>query len=420
MLLLSALAGCGSGPEAPPLDPGTYVQDSRWWTGRSTLPLTGPGQVRVVGEIAVIEGDALIVSGSTGALGLRFDEERNDVAAIVRRYAEQVADPPAVLVLFTSFNDLGGGGPAYAIPIQNRTPGLGFGPIDQRQVFGAEGILSVANMKRPEDHQALVPLLAHEIAHVDLAHLDLVPGTTTSTAGLLGRQRAHWSAALHTEGSVLEGYGYAEIAPGSFVVNAKRSRFSELDLYGLGLLPPSEVRPFFRIDDAVVESGAKLPVAAELTIGDHVFGRRVEIDMQELVRVMGRRPARESKEIWALFALVTAPGERWDDPGLDAKIAAVDEARRAIEVAWPTLTRGKGTLRTTLPERADAGVVEADAGSLTPPPASGCGCQSGGGSGMSWMLTLVILGARRRPRRAPWRGDVLVAGLRGRYREADS
>lgn len=383
---------------SPPLDPGTYVQDPSWWTGRSAIPLGGPGQVRVVGQVAVIEGDALIVSGSTGALGLRFDEERNDVAAIVRRYAEQVADPPAVLVLFTSFNDLGGGGPAYAIPIQNRTPGLGFGPIDQRSIFGVEGLRSVANMKRPEDHEALVPLLAHEIAHLDLAHLDLVPGTTTATAVLLGRQRAHWAASLHTEGSVLEGYGYAEISPGTFVVNAKRSRFSELDLYGLGLLSPAEVRPFFRIDNAHVQSGARLPIAAELSIGDQVFGRRVDIDIAEVVRVNGPRPALERKELWALFALVTAPGERWDDPGLDAKITAVDEARRAIEEAFPTLTRGRGTLRTTLPERADAGVEGSDAGSVTPPPASGCGCHSGGAP--SWIFALAILAARRRTQRS--------------------
>lgn len=152
----------------------------------------------------------------------------------------------------------------------------------------------------------------------------------------------------------------------------------------------------FRIEDAQVQSGAKLPAAAELTIGDHVFGRRTPVRIEEIVAVCGPRPPAASHELWAVFALLTTPGVPADDPEVQAEAAAIDRLRVAVEAAWPELTRGHGTLRTTLPEpRPDAGTHA----EVPVAEASGCRCMSARASGfLGWIpLLLAARNFRRRP-----------------------
>lgn len=395
--MTALLAACGPAPA--PRHVGTYAPTP--WAARDLRPgVTTRGLVSRFGEVVVLEGDADLVSGADGQWGLRLDEDRNDVAAVCRRFAEQVADPAATLVLFTTFEDRGGGGPAYFVPIFDDTPGTGLGPLDQRDVFGVRGLEGFVNMKRLDDHEeeAQLPLLVHEVAHRHLAYLEVAPvdGATVAVP-LLGRQQAHWHAALHTGGSVLGGHGFVESTPGTFVVARKNDALSGLDLYGLGLLEPDEVEAFFFVDGLRTLDGAPIPAEAQLELGTALRGERIALDAQDVVAALGRRP-RADRPMQVVFALLTAPGQAASSTTVRAEAARIDALRGALEQAWPDWTRGRGALCTRLSgcegsSPIDAGSIDAGA----PAPAHG-GCRSGlaGARGAPWLALLGLLAARRR------------------------
>lgn len=318
---------------------------------------SSPSQVRV------LEGDTETVSPIDGGWGLRFDDGDNDLAAVIGRYVAEVTDVEATLVLFTTFDDLGRGGRAYSVPIFNDTSGTGLEPIDRRAEFRTERFVQLVNMKSIAGHRdraALLELLAHELAHRHLAYL-----STTSTVPIVGRQDAHWHAALATEGSIMGGYGWAEVGPEVFEVIAKNERFSSLDLYALGLFDPAEVEPFFFIDELRTEEGFSLPESAELFLGDRALGRRRDLSIDEVIEAAGPR-ARERAPMRAVFAVLTEPGLSATSTTAQTTVAAVEEIRAELEDSWRDLTRARGALCTTIK------------GCEAPPPPpveeSGCGC----------------------------------------------
>lgn len=397
-------AACAPGPRAP-AHPGTF--EARAWPTMELRPNTAArGLVARVGEVTVLEGDADLVSGAPGQYGLRFDEARNDLAAVVARLAAEGLDVPATLVLFTTFDDQAGGGPAYFVPISNDTEGTGLGPVDQRDLFGAHALEGVANMKRREGHLAerRLPLLVHELGHRHLAYLSAAPvaGSTVAPT-LLGRQQAHWHAALDTGGSVLGGHGFVEGAPGRFTVTRVEGALSELDLYALGLMAAEEVQPTFFIEGARTEAGFQVPAEAQLAVGDVVLGTRAVLRIEQVVAALGPR-ARAAPETRAVFALLTAPGEGAEAARVEAE--AVDALREELEAAWPTWTRGRGSLCTKVAgcevTAVDAGV--ADAGAV--PEAPG-GCRAVPQDSLPWVLALLLgiwIARVRQKRREPGAG----------------
>jgi hypothetical protein len=399
---LALVAACAPPPAAPP-HRGTF-EPGRWPAMELRSGHSARGLVARVGEVTVLEGDDTLVSGAEGQYGLRFDDARNDLASVVARLAQEGLDRPASLVLFTTFEDHGGGGPAYFVPIQSATAGTGLGPVDQGALFGAAALKGVANMKRRAGHLAedLEPLLVHEIAHRHLAYLSAAPAAGSTVAPtLLGRQQAHWHAALDTQGSVLGGHGFVEASPGRFTVARVNDALSDLDLYGLGLLRAEEVQPTFRILDPRTEAGFSVPAEAQLAVGDVILGTREVITAAQVVAALGPRDPRDDPEARVVFALLTAPGELAAEAQAEAE--AVEAVRVRLEAAWPTWTRGRGRLCTTVAgcaaPVADGGITDAaasDAGVERPAPD---GCRAGPGGELG-VLLLAGLGRRRR-RRGP-------------------
>lgn len=326
------------------------------------------------GQVPVVEGDEGLVSREEGALLLRVDAERNDVAAVAARFSETFGELEGALVVFTTFEDTGPGGRAYSLPILNEAVGTGMELIDRREEYGVARFVQVINMKA-RGGPDLLDILAHELAHRHLAYV------ATSTVSILGRQDAHWHAGLQSEGSLMGGYGWRELSPGRFVVEAKLSAFSELDLYLLGLIDPSEVRPFFFIDALANEDGFALPESAELAIGELALGRRVDLSIEEIIAANGPR-SREDQPMKAVFAVLTAPGESATSTRAQAKVAEVELLAEAIKDRWEELTVGRGSLCVGLEACAEEPPL--------PPIEEGCDCTATGSSASSPLVGLLL------------------------------
>lgn len=371
-LLAVALAGCAAedpGTTTLPRARGTHEPPAAWASARIAVASTGRGLAERRGEVVLVEGDGTIVSGQPGDWGLRVDAERHDVARVVARAAAAGADVPGVVVLYTTFEDRGAGGAGYFLPIFDDTPGTGLGPVDERLAYGAQRLEGVVNLKQV-DQALTIPradLVVHELAHRHAAHLAVQPSSTTAPAipSLLGRQAAHWHAALHSEASLLDGYAWLERAPGRFVVVERARRLGSLDLYALGLLPAAEVPPFFFVAEATTVGGAPIPAAAQLAVGTEVLGVRVPLTVDDVVRALGPRPLDARGELRVALVLLTAPGEGADDPAVLTTLTALEAERALLEGAWARATGGRGWLCTRLdgcPEgRPDAGIAEVDA-----------------------------------------------------------
>lgn len=369
----AAFASCApEDPAAPtlPLSRGTHEPPAAWASAGIAVASAGRGLTERRGEVVLVEGDGTLVSGQPGDWGLRVDAERHDVARVVARAAAAGADVPGVVVLYTTFEDRGAGGAGYFLPIFDDTPGTGLGPVDERLAYGAQRLEGVVNLKQV-DQALTIPradLVVHELAHRHAAHLAVQPSSTTAPAipSLLGRQAAHWHAALHSEASLLDGYAWLERAPGLFVVVERTRRLGSLDLYALGLLAAAEVPPFFFVAEATTLGGAPIPAAAQLAVGTEVLGVRVPLTIEDVVRALGPRPLDTRGELRVALVLLTAPGELADDPAVRTTLTALEAERALLEGAWARATGGRGWLCTRLdgcPEgRPDAGIADVDAG----------------------------------------------------------
>ena len=358
----------------------------------------------------MLAGDDVMVSGAPGQWGLRFDANRNDLAAVTTRYASEVADVDATLVLFTTFDDHGTGGPAYYVPLLADTPGTGQLMLDQRAEFGVQTLSGFVNMRRLDDHgDGLLDVLLHEVAHRHLAYLSA--RSSTVSLDLTGRQGAHWHAALSVGQSLMGGYDWRELAPGRFEAGAGPRSFTPLDRYALGLLDATALPPVFFIADATTEGGARIPPAAQLQPGAIVLGRRVDIDVDAIVAEVGPR-ALERAPMHVVLSLLTEPGESTSSTRATQLADRIDALRSDLESSWTQ--HAGGELCTQIDgcasRVADAGVVDAGA---RPPADESCGCaqaslRAGGrdtsalARGAPWLLLLLwggMRGLRRRGRR---------------------
>lgn len=174
--------------------------------------------------------------------------------------------------------------------------------------------------------------------------------------------RAHWSYFFHTGGSPMEGNNWEEMSPGVFRTLRPTFRFSELDLYLMGLIPASEVRPTFLITEPqMVPRGINRDSPPEYyNRSITVRGRRVDVTVQDIIRANGPRvPAypdapRDLDVVWVLLA---------QTEDVDDQLARTfDEAIESCTLGYNTATNDRGHLLNSIPDGHDAGTIEPDAG----------------------------------------------------------
>jgi len=340
-----------------------------------------------VGNVKVILGDTTNVSTvstpQTTGHGLRMDDGRQDIARITRQVLEEEGDIFDFVVVFPAFDDLLNPGFAYFNSIRNTETGIGLPMLDLTSVFGSQGRLQgFVNMNTPEAYRALdgrpisdpdsaaFGIMGQEMTHRWLAFARVKKagfndGQVSSI--LMGRDQAHWSALMHTGPadmsgdvfvSVQDGVAWLDNGNGTFTVAelfsdsqfaiSNKARFTSLDLYLMGLLPPAEVEPFYAIAGARMGT-TTVPASARLERGITVSGQRVDLDSSHVIAALGARmPGHETAQHAFSMAVVvlTRPGQTLEE--VLPLVEEVDAFRRTWEERFKSWTGARGTLCSSL------------------------------------------------------------------------
>src|SRR6185503_6446017 len=153
--------------------------------------------------------------------------------------------------------------------------------------------------------------------------------------GLLGKDNAHWSYLLDTDGSVQYGAEWKDNGNGTFTSNAVRTFYSPLDLYLMGFYKPEEVPPFFLIENPAID---KHQVNTENVT---ISGTRRAVSINDVIAAEGPRvPAADKaqKEFRIGFIFLTGVNEAVSDQ----QIAALNNIRNAYMTRFAILTGGRG------------------------------------------------------------------------------
>lgn len=282
-----------------------------------------------------------------------------------RAWAETQPDHVRALMVFTSFDD--GGRNLFYVPLANDVQGLGdtqavriFDDTPDSVLDGYIWMGSVERLIEAGDAYFREAFI-HEIAHrwgsyVAVAHPDLATGE------LRGRQSSHWSFFVDSHGSPMEGNHWVPDDQGMItqLTRPPRFRFSPLDLYLMGVLPPEQVPPFQVIIDFSSVSPSWVMPAPD-TPPAHRTGepvallgaQSVDVTIDDVIAASGRRypPALDQSIVWPVGAVYLS--NNFDRPSLDdfatlerrlVELAADFENASGGRVTVDLSVRGAGTL----------------------------------------------------------------------------
>ena len=275
---------------------------------------------------------------------------------IARQFYRTHGDNYDFLVVFPAFQvDLGKDVLGLHHLIRNDVQGIGMPILDAGRDYG-----SSRRLKAYIDVGALVPgspfatvpdsigVVAHEIAHQWSGSVEYIdPLTGAYRSDLLGRDGAHWSFFLDSDGSVLYGSDWQDRGDGTFAAVESRKRYSDLDLYLMGLIAPGTVRPLDLLEPVPPTpfSATDLPPPE----GTVVAATRGQVTIEQIIAAEGPRAsqAQSGKNVFrAAFAILVPDGT---SPTAE-QIAFVDEVRRAWANEFFFMTRGLAMMETDLVE----------------------------------------------------------------------
>jgi MYXO-CTERM domain-containing protein len=324
----------------------------------------GAATIQQVGEVVIIEGDEdLVSSDGMGGWGIVADGNYAQQVDITNRFFEKYADEFDEIILFTTFSDTGAmGASAYEMSVQNKVKGIGRAVFDNTSFWGAEKkkLTAFVNMMRIDTYEGygvaltspdnwLYAVIGQEFGHGWLSFMSYIDANGVKSMGLLGRDESHWASTLQAYASVLDGneFSAAPDGDGYYSVVNSNARFSPLDLYGMGLIPASEVPPFFLIKDAVTATGRTVNPANPIRSTTKLKGTREDITIEQVVASEGPRiPSSDNSQhgFRVAFVLLTRPGETAAQVIPTAN--KLNEVRKVWEQQFGEMTGGKGTMCT--------------------------------------------------------------------------
>jgi MYXO-CTERM domain-containing protein len=301
------------------------------------------------------------------------------------------------IVVWTTFEDYSVA--AYYQPLRNDTRGLGVcdpNATTQDALFGCQfdrtngarlqGVIYMnsVGLWRSIDQQwglnfglddfqsQTYAVLGQESAHRWLVGFHFRDGRTgRGSTELLGRDFSHWNIKADTAASVMDGLDWVDNNDGTFTAVGDNDGYSQLDLYGMGLLAKEEVEPLFIVEGAhserlkAVYRQFQQNITGDLPDGTDglpagvppieymgpmpATGTRVDVDIDMVVAMSGERIpsyADSQKAFNQAFVLVTLPGQT-----AGAAANEVDElevVRRTWEMFFAQKTLGRGTMCTAL------------------------------------------------------------------------
>lgn len=308
-----------------------------------SFPITGAynaTQIDVLDRVPVIQFSGNYDKSLAG--GLPNYEAR---ATIANEFFRHQPDDYDFLVTFTTFEFDTGDALAFYQGVRNDTQGIGLPLFDNSHLFGSngklQGYIDMAALSRYKldpthpDFERVLDVLAHEIWHRWGAFIHLQDESGADSDVLLGKDGAHWSYLLDTQGSVGYGAKWRENGDGSFDAVTTGKFFSPLDLYLMGFNDSAEVPPFFLIDNPEIDR-FQIP-----RINDRVSGTKRVLTVDQIIAAEGPRipaAADAQKDFRLAFALVATPGE---EP-TQAQLNAVNAVREGFQARFSILTGGRG------------------------------------------------------------------------------
>ena len=277
-----------------------------------------------------------------------------DLVEASRRFYETHPDDFDQLVFFSDTTVITDAF-AFETTVKNAITGTGLEVIDFSSVLGSAGALqSVINMDRISKYSdfpaakvfgesSALGILAHETGHRWLARLQFRDADRVVSDQLLGRQRAHWSFFMDSDGSVMEGNEIEDQGGGAFRTTASTEKYSRLDLYAMGVASEAEVPRWFYVDAPISgfdrEDG---PIA-----GTSITGTRRDVLIQDVIDAMGPRvpAAADAPRVHRqAYVFVRRPGAVLDPQDL-ARLARI---REQFGPFFNRATENRMTVRTTL------------------------------------------------------------------------
>lgn len=291
------------------------------------------------------------------------DYQSVDIRLLMQSIYRTVPDKFDFVTLFSNFAlDPIPGVQAFAINIQNDVRGIGNpgtkgNPIfRENSQYGSSGKLQnitfLGNIHQyPEDPTQRFPgtgtsvlqILAHEVGHRWLAYISTP--RDLRRASLIGRDRVHWSFFFDTDGSFLEGNQILQQSKNSFLTSRPFQRYSDLDLYLMGLIGANEVRPSF-----VVEGPSRFSPSFEFRPESapesnvSFKGNALPVKIEDVVAANGvRKPdvSNSQKEFQHLFVLIVKSDQRESSQ----EVQFIELMRNGFEQFFSNATGGKAKIQ---------------------------------------------------------------------------
>ena len=304
-------------------------------------------------DVALVDLSVGTGSGA-GAIAERFAQANSiDTFAVARKFYTTHPDSFDQILLWTD-QPLIRDAFAYELTLANDIRGIGQDLYNTSQAAGSGRLSSLVVMdwlgKYPEDpgqkflgENTTLSVLGQEVGHRWLAYVDFRDRTGARSKALLGRDDAHWSFFFDSDASVMEGNDIEDLGGGQFRTTDAVKRYSRLDQYMMGLVPPSFVPTFFYVESPVstkVKSDAP-------SIGVSFTGTRRDVLVEDVIAVNGPRvpSSADSPKIHRqAFIYIVSNGRSADA----AQVAKLDRIRGQWVTFLQQATEGRMTSDTRL------------------------------------------------------------------------
>ena len=300
-------------------------------------------------------GDEFDIDWSDG-----FALERLLVNVLEAFYIRHRGANPHFVTVLTTFrpDDI----EAFYLPLANDTRGIGQGHVHPAEVFDTTPDLAVDGLIFMNDMHAWRGggrdwgryLFIQELGHRWGAYVHVDAGELRPDI-LLGRDCAHWSYFVDSDGSALGGNRWRPTDGDGFSAHGAISDvgYSALDRYLMGFAPASAVAPFrVLLSDAAgpcreIDGNSAhtdphfddTPVVAEAL--------SIELDARHVITAEGPRTpgAARARRRWSMVFVLLVPADVEID---DATIAAIDELRADWAEFWSRAATDPNQPRVTL------------------------------------------------------------------------
>ncbi len=310
------------------------------------------------GEFSAVNLSEPTSSGGAGAVGERFAESRElDTVAIARKFYTTHPDSFDQLIIWTDARLIQDAF-AYETTVANEIRGIGIELFDVSRDFGSGGQLrSFAVMdfigKYPDNprqqflgENSTLSVLGQEVGHRWLAFFNFRDHDGRPSDVLLGRGAAHWSFFVDSDASVMEGNDIEDLGGGSFQTVAAVERYSLVDQYAMGLIPASQVPPFFYVESPVNVVPSRDREDGP-DVGVRFNGTRRDVLIEDIIAVHGNRVPSASGSTRVhrqAFIFVVSAGRTMDN----AQVEKVDRIRREWETFFRQATDNRMRAETEL------------------------------------------------------------------------